>query len=51
MDYEAVSAFSKSWGLVYLAILFLAVLVYAFWPGNQSKFDRAARAPLNEEAD
>ena len=26
-------------------------LVYALWPGNKQKFDRAARTPLDDEKD
>jgi cytochrome c oxidase cbb3-type subunit 4 len=46
MDYETLSAFSMSWGLVYFIALFVGVCVYAFWPRNRATFDRAARLPL-----
>jgi cytochrome c oxidase cbb3-type subunit 4 len=49
MDYHTVSAFAKSWGLVYLMAVFIGVCVYAFWPRNQAKFDRAARMPLDKD--
>jgi cytochrome c oxidase cbb3-type subunit 4 len=49
MSYDALSTFAKSWGLVYLMILFTGVLVYALWPKNKAKFDRAARMPLDED--
>ncbi|MCE9522413.1 MAG: cbb3-type cytochrome c oxidase subunit 3 [Alphaproteobacteria bacterium] len=49
MDYDTISTFSKSWGLVYLVGLFLGVCIYAFWPRNQAKFDKAARVPLEED--
>jgi cytochrome c oxidase cbb3-type subunit 4 len=49
MDYETISAISRSWGLVYLVLLFAAVCLYAFWPRNKAKFDRAARMPLDED--
>jgi cytochrome c oxidase cbb3-type subunit 4 len=49
MDYEMIATFSKSWGLVYLVLLFLGVWVYALWPRNKAKFDRAARVPLEED--
>ncbi|RME65987.1 MAG: cbb3-type cytochrome c oxidase subunit 3 [Alphaproteobacteria bacterium] len=42
--------FAHSWGLVYLVVLMLGAVVYAFWPGNHRKFDKAARAPLDDEA-
>ncbi|MDP6704709.1 MAG: cbb3-type cytochrome c oxidase subunit 3 [Alphaproteobacteria bacterium] len=49
MSYESVASFAQTWGLVYMVLLFLGVLVYAFWPGNKEKFKRAARLPLEED--
>ena len=49
MTYEAVSECSKSWGLVYLVVMFLAVCAYAFWPRNGKTFDRAAQVPLDKD--
>ncbi len=46
MDYAAFAVFARSYGLVYLALLFAAVLVYALWPGNKARFEHAARIPL-----
>jgi cytochrome c oxidase cbb3-type subunit 4 len=51
MDYQTVSSFAQSWGLVYFVLLFLGVFAYAFWPRNKDKFERAARIPLNENED
>ncbi|MBT5047326.1 MAG: cbb3-type cytochrome c oxidase subunit 3 [Rhodospirillaceae bacterium] len=49
MDYETIAAFARTYGLVYLTILFIAVLAYALWPRNKKKFDHAARIPLRED--
>ena len=49
MSYQDLAAFAQTWGLVYLMILFAGVLVYALWPKNKEKFDRAARMPLDED--
>lgn len=49
MKYAEVTAFAQSWGLLVLLALFAAALVYAFWPGNRRKFERASRAPLEED--
>jgi len=49
MDYEAISTFSKSWGLVYMVVLFAGVVLYAFWPRNKATFDKAAHVPLEED--
>jgi cytochrome c oxidase cbb3-type subunit 4 len=49
MDYHDVAHFARSWGLLYLFALFIGVVVYAMWPRNREKFDRAARIPLAED--
>ena len=49
MDYESFAAIARTYGLVYLLILFLGVLVYALWPRNRKKFDDAAHIPLRED--
>ena len=49
MDYEAISAFARTYGLVYLLVMFVAVLAYALWPRNRKKFEHAARIPLKED--
>jgi cytochrome c oxidase cbb3-type subunit IV len=40
---------SKSFGLFYLIALSVAVLIYAYWPSNKTRFDRAARSILSDE--
>jgi cytochrome c oxidase cbb3-type subunit IV len=40
---------SKSFGLFYLIALSVAVLIYAYWPANKTRFDRAARSILSDE--
>ena len=49
MDYHAFAEFARSWGVVYLMVLFLGACAYALWPKNRAKFDRAARMPLDED--
>ena len=49
MDYHTVSQFAQTWGLVFLVVLFGAVLVYALWPRNRKKFEEAARMPLEDD--
>ena len=49
MTYETVSAFSQSWGLVFLVILFIGACAYALWPGNGERFKRAAQLPFEED--
>lgn len=49
MTYEEVASISGTVGLIFFMLMFAVVLAYAFWPRNKEKFDRAARAPLDEE--
>ena len=49
LDFETVHAFSRGAGLVYFAALFVAVIAWALWPRNQSRFDAAARIPLHDD--
>lgn len=48
-SYEEVAAFAQQSGILYFFLLFVAVVVYALWPRNKAKFDRAARMPLEED--
>jgi len=49
MTYETVSRFAQQGGALYFSLLFAAALVYALWPKNRARFEKAARAPLDEE--
>ena len=49
MSYESVASISQVVALLFFIALFIAVLVYAFWPGNKKRFDEAARLPLEDD--
>jgi cytochrome c oxidase cbb3-type subunit IV len=49
MDYHTVAAFAQTWGLVYMVVLFIGVLIYALRPGAKETFDHAAQIPLKED--
>lgn len=49
MTYEGMATFARTWGLIYLLILFAGVLAYVFWPGSRKKFERLGRMPLEED--
>ncbi|GJL91197.1 cbb3-type cytochrome c oxidase subunit 3 [Hyphococcus sp.] len=51
IDHETLTAFAKTYGLIYMMIVFLGALIYALWPANQSKFDHAANSILEEDED
>jgi cytochrome c oxidase cbb3-type subunit 4 len=49
MTYHILAGFAQTGGLLYFLALFLAVVIYALWPRNRSRFDAAARMPLSED--
>lgn len=49
MTYETVVTLTQTLSMVFFILLFLGVVAYALWPGNGSKFERAARLPLEPE--
>ena len=49
MAYDDIATFARSWGLVYLTVLFLGVCLYALWPRNKKTVDRAAQMPLDKD--
>jgi cytochrome c oxidase cbb3-type subunit 4 len=49
IGHEAVVYFAKSWGLLYLVLMAIAVVAYTFWPGNRKRFDRAKNSIMNDE--
>ena len=49
ISHDTLVAFSKSWGLLYLMGFFICVCVYAFWPSNRKRFDRAKHSILDRD--
>jgi len=49
LDHDTLVAFAKSFGLFYLMALSIGVVVYACWPSNKKRFERAARSVLDDE--
>jgi cytochrome c oxidase cbb3-type subunit 4 len=49
VEHDFLVAIAKSYGLFFLISLSIAVLIYAFWPSNKKRFDRAARSILQDE--
>jgi cytochrome c oxidase cbb3-type subunit IV len=47
--HDVLVAMSKSFGLFYLIVFSIAVLIYVYWPSNKSRFDSAARSILRDE--
>lgn len=51
VTYETLSRFAQQGGSIYFALLFAAAMIYALWPRNRSRFDAAARMPLDDGED
>ena len=47
--YTALRHFADSWGLVLMALVFLAVVVWAFRPGSRKVQDEAANQIFRNE--
>ena len=46
--YDTLASFAQTWGMLLFIALFMGAGVYALWPRNQTKFDAAARLPLED---
>lgn len=49
MSHDAVLVFSKTWGAVYLFIVFVAAAIWTYWPRRKGIYDKAAQSPLGDE--
>ena len=49
MDYSTLRQFADSWGLLYLFLLFLIIVVFVFRPGAKKHYDEQAKIPLKED--
>ena len=44
-----IAALVTTWWTPVFVGLFVAIVIYALWPRNRAKFDKAARLPLRED--
>jgi cytochrome c oxidase cbb3-type subunit 4 len=52
MSYEQIAQIAQQGGSLYFFLIFLGVIVYAFWPSNRATFSAAKHSLLEEgEAD
>ncbi len=49
VDHDTLVWFSKSFGLLYLIGLSIAIVAYVYWPSNKPRFARAATMVLRDE--
>ena len=51
IDYNSFREFADSWGLLYLFIVFVAIVLYVFRPGAKKKYEEQGKIPLKEDND
>jgi cytochrome c oxidase cbb3-type subunit 4 len=47
--YTAMRHFADSWGLVFMFVVFVGVVLFMFRPGGKKAAERAAQIPLKED--
>ncbi|MGL4242132.1 MAG: cbb3-type cytochrome c oxidase subunit 3 [Beijerinckiaceae bacterium] len=47
--YQFLASIAQSLGVLYFMALFGLVVLYALWPRNRAKFERASAVPLDDE--
>lgn len=51
MDYDTLRGFADTWGLVFLVVVFVAIIIFTFRPGSRKRARDAAEIPLREDQD
>ena len=49
MDYETLRQLADSWGLVYLMVVFISVILFNFRPGSKKRAEELAKIPFRED--
>ncbi len=49
MDYETLRQFADSWGLLFLVLLFVGIIIFVFRPGARKKYEKDAMIPLRDD--
>ena len=47
--YDTLRHFADSWGLVFMFVVFVGVVLFMFRPGAKKSADEAAQIPLKED--
>jgi cytochrome c oxidase cbb3-type subunit 4 len=51
MDYETLRQMADSWGLLYLFVVFVGVVIFTFRPGTKRRAAEIAQIPFREDND
>lgn len=49
MTFEAIYEFVRSFWVLWLMLLFIGIVVWAFWPGRRKDLEAHARIPLDDD--
>lgn len=49
-EYQALRTFADSWGLLYMFIIFVVILVWTFRPGTKRLSEDAAQIPFKKDS-
>jgi len=49
MDFETMRHLAHSWGLVYLFVVFVGVVIWTLRPSGRKHYEAAAKIPLKED--
>jgi len=49
LDYQTMRTFADSWGLLYMFLVFVGVIVWVLRPGARKAGEEAAQIPFKEE--
>ena len=49
LDYQSMRSFADSWGLLYMFVVFVGVVLWTFRPGSSKHSKDAASIPLKED--
>ncbi len=47
--YTWLRQFADSWALLFMALFFIGVVIFAFRPGSREQAEEAARIPLKDD--
>lgn len=50
IDYNSFRQFADSWGLLYMFVIFVGVVLFMFRPGAKNHAETAAQIPLKDDA-
>ena len=49
MEFQQFYTWSKTFALVWFFVIFVALVVWIYWPGKKNKYDEAARRILDDD--